>query len=634
MKKGGDALAPVPASGARRNRVSGGPWQFPGPQNILSFMKSGNIHKPSSFLSGTLLHVCILLLEGTAIYSNTLRSPFVFDDTYNIVENPVIKDFRSYTHEQYAKMPMGKLFETRFVGYLTFALNYKLHGLHVTGYHIVNLLIHLGNALLVYWLVVLAFQRPEDRETGRLAAVLSALLFISHPLQTQAVTYIVQRLASLAATFYLLALILYVQARRGSRSPFLWYCGALVSAVLAMKTKETAITLPVMIALSEYLYLRDKTPWTRRLLALSPFFLTMLIIPLTLLGNAGSLLEISAIDRATQLASLDSITRGDYFLTQLRVVVTYVRLLLLPVDQKLLYDYEISRSFLDGEVLLSLSFHLFMLGLALTLLLRSRKYQDIRETLFKTASFGILWFYVTLSVESSIIPIRDVIFEHRLYLPSAGFFISFVMMVFVPATEFPRLRKIIVPFMMSIVLALSTAACARNSVWKDEISLWGDVVKKSPRQAGAYRNLGNAYHAGGRLDDAIAAYQAASTLNYFDVNIHNNLGSAYDDKGQFDKALTEFQIGLRMKPDDPYLHYNLGVTYEHLGSVDRAVKEYRTAIALKPDYADPHNNLGEIFFKGGRIGDALHEFQTAISINPDFEPARNNLNNLAKTTRN
>jgi tetratricopeptide (TPR) repeat protein len=157
-------------------------------------------------------HFLIIITLGLLVYSNTFSSPFVFDDEINIVANPINKDLGYFARPSSAKSFRGPVeypaLLKRYMGHLSFALNYRLHGLDVTGYHVVNLAIHLINGGLVYLLVVLTFRTPrlensQLRQSAGGIALMSALLFVCHPVQTQAVTYIVQRLASMAAMFYL-----------------------------------------------------------------------------------------------------------------------------------------------------------------------------------------------------------------------------------------------------------------------------------------------------------------------------------------------------------------------------------------------------------------------------------------------
>jgi len=296
----------------------------------------------------------LLALLATLIYSNTFSVPFVFDDTRNIVENPRIKDLKNFLDFS----------GSRYIGFLSFALNYYFGELNLFGYHLVNLTIHIANGFLVYLLVSLLLRTP--RITSSDLAIQSpwigfatALLFISHPIQTQAVTYIVQRFASLATLFYLLAAVCYLTWRLAPserRSRYLWYCASLLSTVLAMKTKEISFTLPAMLLLIEKVFFRRREG--KQWIVLVPFLLTLLIIPLSRIDMAGGASEGFAQETT-------AISRSDYLFTQFRVILTYVRVLLFPIDQNLIYDYPIFHSFFEPQVFLSFLLNAILLGLSL-----------------------------------------------------------------------------------------------------------------------------------------------------------------------------------------------------------------------------------------------------------------------------
>jgi len=311
----------------------------------LHFRGEGLLARPLAVL-------LLLTFLATIIYSNTFSVPFHFDDTPNILENPQIKDLKNFLDFS----------GNRYVGYLSFALNYHFGGLHVFGYHLVNLLIHIINGFLVYFLVLLLFKTSRRQKTladpnilstthdSQIAAapwiaLAAALLFVAHPIQTQAVTYIVQRFASLVTLFYLFTVVCYLKWRLASpetRSRFLWYWMALLFTVLAMKTKENSFTLPFMILLVEVVFFRSFT--RRRWVALIPFLLTLLIIPVS---RGDALGEAEGFARDTT-----AISRSDYLFTQFRVIVTYIRLLFLPIRQNLDYDYPIYHSLLEPSVLI------------------------------------------------------------------------------------------------------------------------------------------------------------------------------------------------------------------------------------------------------------------------------------------
>jgi tetratricopeptide (TPR) repeat protein len=555
----------------------------------------------------------IIALLGLIAYSNTFGVPFQFDDKPNIVENPIIKDLRYFLDTEKAKKYIDPNeypdLKKRYIGHLTFALNYKVSGLDIRGYHAVNLLIHILNGVLLYLLVMLIFKTPfmEDsllKENSGFIALLSAILFVSHPVQTQAVTYIVQRLSSLATMFYLLSLVLYVKfrlrssnyasrlmARKGYFGSVLLYVLSLVSAVLAMKTKEISFTLPLVIVLFEFLFFTGKA--SSRLLRLIPLLLTLLIIPLTYVGLYSdmdkSFEEIMAdADAAT---TLKRIPRVDYLLTQFRVIVTYLRLLALPAGQNLDYDYPAYHSFFAPPVVLSFLFLLGLICLGVYLIYRSR----MGDRAFRLISFGIFWFFITISVESSIVPLYR-IFEHRVYLPSAGFFAAIVTVMFLLIKN-QKAKKAAAGAFVLILIVLISATYARNAVWQNEISLWSDVVQKSPDNARG----------------------------------HNNLGTAYDDEGMYDKAMEQFKTAIRLLPDYAEAHNNLGAVLEIKGMKEDAIKNYRTAIELKPDYLEAHNNLGTIYYETGQENKALEHYRMALEINPYHAEANYNLANVYQT---
>lgn len=413
--------------------------------------------------------VLILITIGTLSYSNTFSASFHFDDYRRIVSNSHIKDFSTF----------GQQWGSRYVGYLTFALNYRFGDLNVVGYHLVNLIIHVGNSFLVYLLVrsclatlgAQAATTTQGSARDRWIALLCAALFIAHPIQTGAVTYIIQRFTILATFFYLLSVVCYLQWRLRKASA--WYGGALVAALLAMQTKEISFTLPFVLLIFEWACFPPAT-W-KRWITLGPFFLFLPIIPLSLSGPLGQ--ETTDFARETS-----ELSRMSYFMTQLPVIVTYLRLLVWPVGQNVDYDYPVYHSFFEFAVIGSLIVLLAFFAISI-LLLRS-------HSRFRLAGLGILWFFVTLSVESSLIPIRDVIFEHRVYLPSVGLFLA---MTLVGAQLLESQQRLAMGLGAAVVVVLALATYQRNNVWQDDRSLWSDVVAKSPMKARGHNGLGHAY---------------------------------------------------------------------------------------------------------------------------------------------
>jgi tetratricopeptide (TPR) repeat protein len=591
------------------------------------------ISSPSArFAQQHIVHILLIALFGLLAYCNTFHSPFQFDDTRIIEETPVIRDLHYFLSPSKAKdLVEYFIFKRRFVGYLTFALNYAVHGLEVTGYHAVNLLIHITNALLVYWLVRLSLTTSLPRdftspsgEAGRshatLIALFSSLLFVTHPIQTQAVTYIVQRFASLATTFYLLSLIMYIRARLNlikgrtflSLSVLTPYSLCFFSAVLAMKTKEIAFTLPVVITLYELMFFKGKAG--ARILLLIPVILTLCIIPLSLMEVAKVLAADNAVavrdvENATRLRTF--LSRDDYFLTQCRAVVTYIRLIFFPVRQSIDYDYPIYHSLFELPVFLSSLFLLLIAFLGMYLFVRWGK-ESIRA---KLISLGIFWFFITMTVESSIIPIVDVFVEHRVYLPSVGAFIAIsagVFALFEIVTKRGNAATLAAAALAAIVIVFTVATYSRNVLWQDRVALWEDTVRKHPLKGRAWENLALGYYYQGDLDKTLEIYARVGLI----AREHYNHGVSYHLEGDFKRAIDSYTRAL--DADGYFIDALRGraAANRELGRNDFAIADLKQALSINPDIIDLYRDLGAVYLDTGRGEDALKNFNEVIARAP------------------
>lgn len=621
---------------------------------------SGNSLEPrgsagTGLLGRAITHSILIALLGFIAYSNTFHVPFMFDDEPSIPENPVIKNIGNF----FSNATGYEYNPRRFIGYLTIAMNYALGGSGVTGYHIFNLAVHVANALSVYALIVLTFRTPYMRNSSlslscRPIAFFVAALFVVHPIQTEAVTYIVQRFTSLATLFYLLSLVMYskwrliqeqmeakVEAQKVSKgekkeekgflisifaSTSTRYLLSIIFAVLAMKTKENAFTLPIIVALYEFFFF--ELPIRKRLPFLVPILATLLIIPLSLVNVDRPLGEtLSDVSEITKVQT--DISRWDYLMTQFRVIVTYVRLLVFPVNQNLDYDYPIYRSLSSPAVFLSFLFLISLFAFGVYLFRRSARDDSEDGSGFRLVSFGIIWFFVTLSVESSIIPIVDVIFEHRAYLPSVGFLSAFVAGVMILRGrlkhEKPFVIKAVAPLLVVIVFLFGQATFSRNMMWNDPVIFWKDVVKKSPAKARAIYNLGQVYDVRGAFEEAAGLYRTAIGLNPYLVHPYNNLGNIYEKQGRIEEAIWLYKQAIELAPKDAIARANLGAVYAKQGRHAEAITELMRAIQIKPDYAIAHNNLGNVYYERGYLDDAVHEYRAAIEAKGDFSGAYNNL---------
>ena len=565
-----------------------------------------------------LLAIGTLLLLGALIYSNTFFSSFHFDDTPSIVENPAIRNILNLP-------AIWNSWPTRFVTYLSLALNYRLGQLNVFSYHLFNFLVHICTAIMVWWFALLTFSTPAMRgkkiaKHAGLIAFFIGLVFMTHPIQTQAVTYIVQRAASLATLFYLACLCLYIKSRllqqQGENiiSSRISYCCSLIVAIMAMFTKEITVTLPLMVLFYEYFFLRieKKFDWKHPF----PFFATMLVVPLTMFFTSS--VDFMGMRRSLEPAS--GISPWQYLITQFRVMVTYIRLLFIPVNQNLDYDYCISKSLLELPVLSSL---VILASISTLAFKASSKY--------KLISFGIFWFFLTLLPESSVIPIKDVIYEHRLYLPMVGF--SFFLVSGIYHIFENKNLKLAVIVLLVITSCYAILSYKRNFVWENELTLWDDAAHKSPQKARPYNNRGNAYAQGGNLPQAISDYTMAIGIDRNYADAYYNRGNAYDNQSNFTQAISDYTKAIEINPRYAKAYNNRGVTYGHEDNLPQAISDYTRAIGIDHNYADAYYNRGNAYDDQGSFAQAILNFTRAIEINPKYADAYYNRGSVYSSQR-
>lgn len=593
----------------------------------------------------------LIVVLGVLAYSNSFTVPFQFDDESYVVTNSIIRSFH-YFFSPFDIFKIEKLsptslppalqfaFMTRILGYFTLALNFKLHGLNVVGYHVVNLALHLFNGYLVYLIARSTLElkrcapRGDDSRAGCPGAIAAAtaLLFVVHPMQTHAVTYITSRFLLLASCGYLLALFCYLKSQTepaGKRA--LWYGLALASTVGSMLSKEFSFTLPFMVALYDFTFLDRELK--QRLKSLAPFAATLCIIPILVFLQQGQLGALDSTMRTITAADVSKISRGDYLLTQFGVITDYLRLLFLPIHQNVDHDFTKYHTLFALPVFACflLLVAIFLSGLYCYYLCgRRRDYPELR-----LAGFGILWFFVTLSVESSILPLGELGAEYRVYLPSFGLFLAVTALAHLAARVMLGTTagiRLFVGLFGVLVLVLAVATFSRNRVWQTEISLWEDSAKNSPKKLRPHQNLGLYLSAAGRLDEAKKELSAALAIDPNNFELHNNLGIVYKKLGDYPNAIGEYTKASQLNPGDPMSIFNLANAYLAQGDLASALRYYEKCLQLIPDYDELHNNLAIVYLKSGRPADALREFERAVQLNPENANARRNLESVRSMT--
>ena len=630
-----------------------------------------------AFLRKPVVHILLIAAIGLLAYSNTFQAPMQWDENVFLRENPIIKNPDYFLGLSNAKgLPFYDGFINRYVGYLTFAINYNLHGFSVPGYHIVNICIHLINALLLYLFILLTFRTPYLRNSplsGNAIAFTASLLFVLHPVQTEAVTYIFQRFASLAALFYLLSIVLYAYSRLAVniKLKYAAYAIAILSAVAAMKTKENAFTLPLIIALYEFCFFSPSPsvsayPYRRvslssRLLYLTPILLTLCIIPLTVIRTDAPLHRIMH-QVATASVGYADMPRWPYFFTQLRVIITYIRLLIVPVNQTLIYNYRLYKSFMMPQVLGSFILLTALFGLGIYMVkgkgrAESRGHMPSAVSDLRLIGFGILWFFITLSVESSIIPLPTLIDEYRVYLPSVGFFVSLCTALFmlVARMKTAREKRMMVELVGLIIAVLFGLTYVRNGVWSDNVAFWKDVAEKSPNSAQVYNNLGNAYLGINQPDKAIEMFDRTISLSpNFVLAYHNRgeaflqkkgydkaleafaranaiqsnyrtytaMGRAYFEKGEYALAMDNLSKSLIINPHFETTLYGIAVCYGQTGEYDKAMRIFAKILQADHYNSDAYRNRGELHMAHKEYLKAIADLTAAFRINPKDLTAR------------
>jgi tetratricopeptide (TPR) repeat protein len=592
------------------------------------------------------LPILLIVLGVLIVYSNTWRSPFVLDDIHTIVE----EDARRTLY-----FTVERLFGNRSLPIFSFDLNYYFNGLNVSGYRAVNIGIHIISSIGVFWLAYWLSVRVYKTRIITLGQVqvsnhlflaeLAGLFFAVHPIQTQAVTYIVQRLASMAAMFYILALWAYVKYRLSldARSQKIWAGLSLAATIAAMHSKETAITLPIIILLLEILvftlsgkkqkWWRVNMDWrslVRRIPLVTPWLLTILIIPAYSLEVRDLLWHIESepssmagdtfLDKvnirkiSSVSAETTQIPRQTYFLTQINVVRTYLRLVAWPSGQNIDHDYPLTVRIRDKATIASFVLHVVMMLTALIFWKRRRR----------IAALGILFFYIALLPESSFIPIVDVMFEHRLYLPMVGaaLFVGDMGQLLLERVGFRVKQRAwaevaVIGISTILIFSLAVAGYVRNRTWKDEISLWTDATQKSPNKARPHNNLAKAYLDRQMFDRAEEMYKRELEIDPNSVSGHNNLGSIYGVQGKYEEAIKEIQQALAKNPNHDAAYNNLGNVLMLQGKLVESEEAYDKSIALNTKDAGVYRNLGDVLAKQGKYEKAVGAYQQAVSMVPD-----------------
>ncbi len=520
----------------------------------------------------------LFLMVAFVLYANTFSSTLHLDDPH------VLGKFR-FSPFVWSARPLSDF---------TFALNYKVHGMSVGGYHVVNTLIHAACAYLVFVFIRIL-------GVDRLPALLAGLLFLVHPLSTQAVTYICQRYSSLGALFFMGSLICYMRARN-TEKVFRWYGGAIVLSVCAILSKEYTAILPVVLLLVEFFFMDlDKERKSRKMLWVVPFFITSFAV-LAIVGRL-PVHEISSLDSMLPRWAPEEISRMTYFASEIRIISTvYLKLMLFPFGQNIDHSYLITDKIFSFAVLPYLCVMLLLIGLAIWIYRKE-----------KLISFGILWTLIVFIPTSSLIPNTEFVAEHRAYLPLVG--LSFVA---AGIWRMSRHKKSIVSLLAGVMALFAILTVLRNQVWENEFTLWQDALEKSPAKARVWATLGKAYLDKGEYEKAKEMSEKAVQLKPGLLRASNNLAICYLDYYRDDQKAEEiFEYILSRRPGSPSAMMNLGVIHMRRRQPGRAVVFLEKALEMDAENEKAYFNLAGAYFNTGEYEKALGTVQKGLAFWPE-----------------
>lgn len=547
-----------------------------------------NVSQP---LRSNIFCVLVILVAGLIAYANHLLNPFQYDSVRFLSENLLFADparllspdfvLKEYSHR-------GGLF-------WTYGLNAWLHGMDPFGFHLINLMFHLMNGVLIFLVTQRAlpyFNITSPFLSHRVFSLTVALLFVLHPIQTETVVYVMSRSELIAGWFYLLGFYFFQQEVGDTDS--IWTFKKILRITIVTlfiiffgySVKPTIVTLPAVMAVYFFLGRKKEDPIRERIRRHKSIILAGILVPIIALAVK---LAIDPYFLAGTPAAVETIGRQTYLLTQPWVIMFYYcKLLLFPFGLNIDPEIIPAASFVSLRFLAGFSAILCVLWLT------------IKKPATRLPLFGLLWFLIVLSPSSSFVTLLDLAAEHRVYLAAYGIFVILTLgliqliSVIVPASS--RRRDWFYVSLILLLLTYGTLTMQRNQVWSSEVLLWEDVLEKSPNKVRALVNLGHAYTNQGNRDKAIDFYQRSLKKGAHYFQTYYNVAVLYLEKGETEKAFEHFNIAARIDGSIPDVHARLGDLYMQREDWKNADAHLRRAVELNPRYSSAFRSLGILHY--------------------------------------
>ena len=491
---------------------------------------------------------------------------------------------------------------------LTYWMNFRSSGTETGPYHLVNLVLHLLNGLLIFLCVrqLLNWAKVEKPQEEILAGF-AAALFLLHPVQTESVSYVASRSETLSVFFFLAAFTV-----------FLWRPTTGVSAKTALAvlvlfgaaclSKEHTAVFPALLLLTDYYwnpgfsFAGIRRNWK-------------LYVPMLVAAAAGLLFVWRVLSGATTAGfGMKDLTWYQYFFTECRAIWRYVLLFIFPAGQNIDYDFPISHNVLENGAVIGLV--VLVMLIAGAWLLRRR---------FPLESYGILTFLLLLAPTSSFIPIRDPLAERRMYLPFIGLLLVTVGLL----RRWKTTRGTLVTALGVVLLVEAGITFQRNQLWGNAIDIWKDSVAKSPSKVRPRFQLAYAYYSAGRCDNAVTEFGLAAQQEKPDYSLLIDWALAYDCAGNPSAAIDKLMQAAAVEPS-AHVYSQIGMEYAKQAKYPQALDALETAAKLDPNFYMTYAYRGNVYYLQGNKARAAEEFRRALAIDPQNETA---LKGLAQASR-
>lgn len=555
------------------------------------------------------LIIFLIIIIGFTLYANSFDNQFFWDNEYEITENVDVKNFnvgRFFTDNVTAGSGRQDSFYRPLI-LLSYALDYKLWSSNPAGFHLTNLSFHIFSAILIY----LIFLSLHFRKS---ITFLTSILFLIHPLQTEAVTYIAGRTDLQVTFFALLSIYLFIKIFSIPRKKNFYLILSFASFIAALLSKEYAVVIPLLLTLIYFVFIKtnfNRVNIKNIFLKTLPFFITSAIY----VALRFSVLKFGEFTNANVQANIVS-----RFFVFLKALAIYWKLFFIPTDLRFRLDQTFS--FVRWDPVLIISALIVILIVWLSILSFKRK-----RFLF----FGFSWFFIGLiPVSGVLIPINYALGERWLRLPSIGiYFLAAVGIVWI-FDKLSRLylKKILVSVLVFYLLSLSLITIKTNRLWKDDITYFSYLLKYYPDNGGIHTNLAIAYDKKEMKEEAFREYQKALEFDPDQAFVHANLGGYYAEKRQFDLAIKEYRSAIKIEKNFTPSYVSLARVYINLGKFNEAISVLEDLRDILPNSWKPYSLLGQVYILKKDYLKAEEHLEKSLSLDPGNLEIENRLKAL------